>query len=202
MILTERILKSIYADARYTTQQTLLMQSLIPFLIRYMKEYEISANEERICIFLGQVGVESDRMRTTVEYASGKAYETRTDLGFTPLNDGDGPKYKGRGLIQTTGPINYKALEKGLNLPYSLIKYPEEVAKPDLAVRSACYYWAVQKKLNQYADKDDAWRTVNTKWNGQPMDKIQYITYLINGGQNHIAERRQYYLNAKQILFS
>ena len=53
---------------------------------------------------------ESDGFCTTEEYASGRAYEGRADLGNTQA--GDGPFFKGRGLIQLTGRSNYEAVGK------------------------------------------------------------------------------------------
>lgn len=64
-------------------------------------------NYFRICAFWASCGVETDYFKTTAEYASGAAYDTRTDLGNTPQDDGDGEAYKGSGLIQTTGLYNF-----------------------------------------------------------------------------------------------
>ena len=49
------------------------------------------------------------------EIASGTAYEYRTDLGNT--SPGDGPKYKGAGVLQLTGKYNYSRLSKGISDP-------------------------------------------------------------------------------------
>ena len=49
------------------------------------------------------------------EIADGSAYEYRTDLGNT--NPGDGPKYKGAGVLQLTGKYNYQRLSKGIADP-------------------------------------------------------------------------------------
>ena len=49
------------------------------------------------------------------EIADGWAYEGRTDLGNT--SPGDGPKYKGAGVLQLTGKHNYSRLAEGLPDP-------------------------------------------------------------------------------------
>ena len=59
----------------------------------------------RLCHFMAQLAHESAHFGVTREFASGAAYEGRTDLGNT--QPGDGKRYRGRGLIQTTGRANY-----------------------------------------------------------------------------------------------
>lgn len=66
---------------------------------------------------------ESDGWRTLTEYASGKAYEWRKDLGN--VRDGDGVRFKGRGLVQITGRRNYFDWSKRLGV--------DLVASPSLA---------------------------------------------------------------------
>ena len=54
---------------------------------------------------------ETGNFRWMKELADGWAYENRTDLGNT--SPGDGPKYKGAGVLMLTGKYNYtKAAEK------------------------------------------------------------------------------------------
>ena len=49
------------------------------------------------------------------EIADGWAYEGRTDLGNT--SSGDGPRYKGAGVLQLTGKYNYSRLAEGIGDP-------------------------------------------------------------------------------------
>lgn len=128
--------------------------------------------------FLPQALHEADGFHTLQEYASGDAYDTRTDLGNTAKKDGDGRKYKGRGIFQTTGKANYTRAQKEMakyGVELDLIKHPELLLEPRNAVLSACIYWD-DHGLNALADKDD----------------IKAITRKINGGYNGLDDRIRY----------
>jgi len=74
-----------------------------------MAEFSINT-PARQAMFLAQVGHESGQLNFLKELASGAAYDTgklAARLGNTPEADGDGQRYKGRGLIQITGTRNY-----------------------------------------------------------------------------------------------
>lgn len=129
--------------------------------------------------FLAQCAHESAGFRTTVEYASGRAYEGRVDLGNT--KSGDGVKFKGRGLIQLTGRANYS--KYGAALGVDLVSAPETAAEFPIAIETAALYWKMHG-LNRFADADD----VNT------------ITKRINGGYNGLADRKNYLMLAKRAL--
>jgi putative chitinase len=134
----------------------------------------------RAAHFLAQICHESDGFVTTVEYAGGKAYENRVDdLGNT--QPGDGPRFKGRGLIQLTGRTNYRKYGDLLGL--DLINNPELAADPATSLKLACEYWK-QHVLNAFADKDD----------------IETITRRINGGLNGLKSRQAYLACAKAAL--
>lgn len=62
----------------------------------------------RIRHFLAQIHHESGGLRWLRELADGTAYEGRRDLGNT--QPGDGPRFKGAGVLQLTGRANYQAL--------------------------------------------------------------------------------------------
>ena len=129
--------------------------------------------------FLAQIAHESDGLHTTVEYASGRAYEGRADLGN--VKQGDGVRFKGRGLIQLTGRANYQ--KYGALLGVDLVGNPEAAGRFPVAIETAGLYWKLHG-LNRYADADD----VNT------------ITRRINGGYNGLADRRAYLAAAKRAI--
>ena len=74
---------------------------------------------------------ESDHWRTMTEYASGRAYEGRKDLGNTQR--GDGVNFKGRGLVQLTGRRNYADWSKRLGV--DLIAMPVLATELPIAAR-------------------------------------------------------------------
>ena len=141
----------------------------------------------RQAAFIAQVGHESGQFRYVRELG-GEQYLSKYDtgslakrLGNTPEADGDGQKYRGRGLIQITGRANYMACGEALGL--DLIKQPELLEAPQHACMSAAWFWAT-KGLNTLADA------------GQ-FDKI---TQRINGGQNGAADRHALYARALKVL--
>jgi len=133
----------------------------------------------RMAHFLAQTGHESGDLLYTEELASGQAYEGRTDLGNT--QPGDGPKFKGRGLIQLTGRANYVAYGKSIGKDLTINGAWTSVATdPSLAVDVACWFWT-RHNLNVLADIDD----LNT------------ITQRINGGLNGLPDRADHLERAK-----
>ena len=153
------------------------------YILRYAQEFDINT-PLRWCHYLAQIAHESAELRYSEEIASGKAYDTgklAIKLGNTPEADGDGQKYKGRGLIQVTGRANYEAYKQYCG--FDVVKQPELLAKPVGAIRSSMWFWKT-KGLNELADRDE----------------FVAITKRINGGTNGIEDRRKYLARAKKVL--
>src|SRR5208337_2380845 len=155
-----------------------VVNKIVPFLNQYLPLYKIN-NRLRISHFLGQAAEETDGFRTLVEYASGRAYEGRRDLGNTQT--GDGVRFKGRGMFDITGRYNYASAAKAFDI--DLISHPELAATGKVAVLTACRYWNLHN-LNVKADNDD----------------IRGITRAINGGYNGLDVRELYTKRAKSIV--
>lgn len=141
-------------------------------------EFDIST-PERVAAFVAQIAHESGELHYVRELATGQEYEGRTDLGNT--QPGDGIRFKGRGLIQLTGRLNYARAGAALILP--LVDHPELLEEPVNASRVSGWFWKTHG-LNELADAYDFVR----------------ITRIINGGTNGLAQRQQYYERAKSAL--
>jgi peptidoglycan L-alanyl-D-glutamate endopeptidase CwlK len=95
------------------------------------------ADEEMLLFALATVGIETwggnflpvDEAPSKYTGPNFEKYEGRKDLGNT--QPGDGPRFKGRGLIQLTGRANYAAA--GARLGIDLVNQPEQANEPRTA---------------------------------------------------------------------
>lgn len=159
--------------------------------------------------FFAQTYWEADRYQTTLEYASGDDYNPGVhpdarDSGNTV--SGDGPRYRGRGLMQLTWRNAYEAyfnyliaqksplvgnrtinqlLTRGSDDAGSLIG-----SKLELAVDSAARYWVTKKISKQTLNE-------NALYGDQYIDNISRT---VNGGGNGMSERKEIYKKLKDVL--
>ncbi|MFQ6591790.1 MULTISPECIES: glycoside hydrolase family 19 protein [Pseudomonas] len=144
---------------------------------------------QRAAAFLAQIGHESGELHYVRELGSDQylsKYDTgplASRLGNTPEADGDGQKYRGRGLIQITGRRNYLACSQALFGDDRLLQQPQLLEQPRWACESAAWFWQ-SNGLNELADK------------GQ----FTTITRRINGGLNGLDDRLQLWARAKAVL--
>lgn len=155
-----------------------IIQTVLSSLTLWKNKYDINT-DLRMAHFLAQLTQETDGLHTLEEYASGRAYEMRSDLGN--IYKGDGARYKGRGGFMLTGRANYKTYGKKLGV--DLENHPELAADPSVWPSVSAEYWKT-KDLNKNADYDN----------------ILGITKRINGGYNGLEDRKRYLKVYKELL--
>lgn len=99
------------------------------------------------------------------------------------VKEGDGWRFRGRGLKQLTGRDNYTAFGKSVNMTAE--QAAEYVATEKGAIESAAWFWN-SRNLNAIADGDD----------------VRAMTKKINGGDIGLADRQSRYAAAMKILGS
>ena len=173
-------------------------------------EYNVNTCIRKIH-FLAQIYHETDRLRTTLEYATNKSYKP----------------YFGRGLMQLTWESNYKIYKSYRNVE-CISNYNIIAENLYYACDSAGWYWkqgkvlSVSKRWKGPSDapiyvknqKPDYPKTTIT-WTDEKEtkkygtvdlgliaddDKVDLISYLVNGGANGLQERRNYALTLKTIF--
>lgn len=148
-----------------------------------MLEQKIDTLARQAC-FLAQVAHESGSLKYTLELADGRDYDPTVNpakaeaLGNTQA--GDGPKYKGRGLLQVTGRANTTACLTALGRNPEDIHYLET---PMGASRSAAWFWE-SKGLSELADQG----------------AFGIITKRINGGYNGLDDRIRHYVRIRKVF--
>jgi len=113
------------------------------------------------------------------EKIANKVYGGRADLGN--VEDGDGWKFHGRGVIQLTGRSNYTVCGLALNKPF--VELPQMLLEPENACMSAGWFWN-KKGLNALADSGD----------------IETMTRRINGGLLGLVDRKEKIAKALSVL--
>jgi len=102
-------------------------------------------------------------------------------MGNGSVESQEGWKYRGRGLIQTTGKSNYANLT--LNTGIDFVSNPDLLKEPAYALISACFFWK-SNNLNVLADKKD----------------IVSLSKAINGGIIGLEHRKALYEKACKTL--
>jgi putative chitinase len=175
------------------------------------RQYDITT-PARVAAFLAQIGHESAGLTRTTENLNYSAeglvvtwpgrYTTNlakqharrpADIANHVYGDrlgnkaeGDGWKYRGRGLMQITGLANYEAmrdlLRQCVRCP-DFVADPDSISEPRWAAMTAAAYWD-SRALNDLADGG----------------RFNDITRRINGGTNGHEDRLERYGRAKRAL--
>ena len=139
--------------------------------------YRAETLEKRFSKYFSKAG------RNAADYAKQSEKTANVVYGgrMGNVQEGDGYRFRGRGVIQLTGRDNYTAFGKTVGLsPEQVIDY---VQTKKGALESACWYWA-SRKINIACDEGD----------------IVKMTKLVNGGTNGLEDRRKHYEDALKVL--
>lgn len=96
---------------------------------------------------------------------------------------GYGRRYRGRGLKQLTGRLNYSVYAEASRV--DVVKWPELLVKPQYAADSAGWFWHA-RGCNAWADDGD----------------VRGLNRVINGGETGLRERAALTSKALQALLS
>lgn len=168
-ILTKDIFRKIYIG-KIKPQ---IIEIIYSPLVAALEKYGINT-KERISAFLSQVNAETNFLLWVTETDSGVKYNNNPYLENGP---NDGPRYKGRGLIQITGKVNYR--KAGNFLQKDFLNNPGLVAAENKvwisggsteeqtsnSILGSIYYWlkgSTWGNLNDFADKMDVKQPINT----------------------------------------
>lgn len=101
------------------------------------------------------------------------------ELGNT--QPGDGYRYRGGGILQTTGRANYRRMGQKCGVDFEA--HPDLVLSAAHALKPALIEWS-EGNLNAAADRDD----------------LRTITRRINGGYNGLAERADWFRKIRPLI--
>lgn len=179
MKVTRKQLFAIVGDSVNTT-------SLLHYINIWADTFYINT-PLRMCHFLAQCLHETNGFRNMVE-VGGSSYLHRYECGklaktLGNTQNGDGVKYRGRGLLMTTGRYNYQAYQDSGYCKGDIMETPELLARPLGATKSAMWWW-LRHGCNLIADKDD----------------VVALRKKINGGTNGLEDVKRWLKKCKNEL--
>ena len=141
----------------------------------------------RMCHFLAQCLHETNGFRNLTEVGNA-AYLRKYDSGnlakmLGNTQKGDGAKYRGRGLLMTTGRYNYQAYQNSGFCKGNIMEEPTLLANPLGATKSGMWWWW-KRGCNALADKDD----------------VVALRKKINGGTNGLEDVKRWLIKCKKEL--
>ncbi|CAN7642367.1 hydroxyethylthiazole kinase [Pseudoduganella sp. LjRoot289] len=175
---TARILASI---PNPVAQQRIATRNAAVFM-KVCRKYGVD-QRQRLAHFLAQIYRESGVLRWDQELASGAEYQGRADLGNT--HAGDGIRFKGRGLIQTTGRTNYEKYSqyRGRSGTSAFTLEPNNVllaTDPYSCVDTAGLYW-VSRATGRRPANINISRMADQ---GVAEADLRRVTYNVNGAED------------------
>ena len=157
-----------------------LFDRYMPFLASGLVEFRLT-EKKMVAAIVATAVHETASFTTVTQFGSGQVFEGRKDLGNTEQGDGD--KYKGRGLIQITGRSNYALYSRKLGV--NLVEFPEDANEPDIAARVLCAYF-----------KDREARFAAALENSD----IAQVRRLVSGGTNGLESFKKVYSDVLDVL--
>jgi putative chitinase len=150
--------------------------------------------EHDVCNLVANLAHETGNFRYTREIADGERYNGRLDLGNT--EPGDGPRFKGRGLIQLTGRYNYVMFQKylveagGDLAALDIVSDPELLANdPRLCALTVVFF--LRNKWTSGMSVMTLRRRINGGLNGLGDTLTKYLDALADDDARRIAIERE-----------
>ena len=114
----------------------------------------------------------------------GKVQHKAHDLGNTQA--GDGPRFRGRGLIQLTGRTNYSS--------YGTYRGQDFTTDPNPTLLSTDAFVSTDVSFKYWISKDRHGTNINRHADAGTGDAAtEQVTRAVNGGTTHIEHRREYF---------
>jgi predicted chitinase len=146
--------------------------------------------------FLAQIFHESAHFDTTLEYVSGNGYNPGVHSQAVAMENtqvGDGPKYRGRGIIQLSWKKNYRVY--GEYIGQNIVNNPWLIANDMYyAIDAAGWFWRYNGGIRVLFNANGDINILIA----HDRDNVTRVTKAVNGGSNGLAERKELYERIKR----